>query len=170
MDIKCTLKVKEILQQLAGYNVWATSRLIDVIKLLPEEDRTKELHASFPSLHRTLLHMWDAESIWWQRLKLVEQVSVPSEKFSGNTIDVAAALLHQGELWKQWIGQARLPMLEHEFIYFNSRKERFKQPVYEMLMHMFNHGTYHRGQLVCMFRELGVEKIPGTDLILYQRK
>ncbi len=114
--------------------------------------------------------MWDAESIWWQRLKLVEQVVPPSEKFSGNTIDVAAALLHQGELWKQWVDQARLPMLEHEFIYFNSRKERFKQPVYEMLMHLFNHGTYHRGQLVCMLRELGVKKIPGTDLIIYLRR
>ena len=48
--------------------------------------------------------------------------------------------------------------IEHVFQYYNSKKEHFKSPVYQMLMHVFNHGTYHRGQLVNMLRQLGVEK------------
>lgn len=162
--------MKEILDQLAAYNVWATTRLVDVIKSLPEEDQTRELTSSFPSLYKTLLHMWDAESIWWQRVKLSEHVVPPSANFKGSTIDVSAALIHQGELWKSWIEKSRNASFEHEFIYYNLRKERFKQPVYEMLLHLFNHGTYHRGQLVCMLRELGITEIPQTDLIVFQRK
>jgi uncharacterized damage-inducible protein DinB len=39
-----------------------------------------------------------------------------------------------------------------------------------MLLHLFNHGTYHRGQLVTMLRELGIEKIPPTDFIVWSRR
>jgi len=48
--------------------------------------------------------------------------------------------------------------------------EHFKQPIYKMLLHVFNHGTYHRGQIVNMLRQLGIEKIPQTDFIVWSRK
>jgi len=46
----------------------------------------------------------------------------------------------------------------------------YKQPVCQMILHVFNHGTYHRGQLVNMLRQLGIEKIPQTDFIVWSRK
>lgn len=113
--------------------------------------------------------MWDAESIWWQRVKLNEQIVAPSAKFTGSAVDIASALIQQNELWKQWIDQARPNALEHEFIYRNLKGERFKQPVHLVLMHVFNHGTYHRGQLVTMLRQAGIESIPATDFILFTR-
>jgi uncharacterized damage-inducible protein DinB len=39
-----------------------------------------------------------------------------------------------------------------------------------MLLHLFNHNTYHRGQLVTMLRQLGMDKIPATDFIVWSRK
>jgi uncharacterized damage-inducible protein DinB len=39
-----------------------------------------------------------------------------------------------------------------------------------MLLHVFNHGTYHRGQLVTMLRQLGIENIPATDFIVWSRE
>jgi len=39
-----------------------------------------------------------------------------------------------------------------------------------MLTHVFNHGTYHRGQLITMARQLGVEKLQQTDFIIWSRK
>jgi uncharacterized damage-inducible protein DinB len=39
-----------------------------------------------------------------------------------------------------------------------------------MLLHLFNHGTYHRGQLVNQLRQLGIAKIPPTDFIIWSRK
>ena len=60
--------------------------------------------------------------------------------------------------------------LDHVFHYYTTKKELIKLPVYQMLLHVFNHGTYHRGQLVTILRELGVEKIPQTDFIVWSRK
>jgi uncharacterized damage-inducible protein DinB len=42
--------------------------------------------------------------------------------------------------------------------------------VYQILLHLANHNTYHRGQLVNMLRQLGVEKIPQTDFVVWSRK
>jgi uncharacterized damage-inducible protein DinB len=39
-----------------------------------------------------------------------------------------------------------------------------------MMLHVFNHGTYHRGQLVNMLRQLGIEKIPPTDFSVWSKK
>jgi uncharacterized damage-inducible protein DinB len=162
--------VKALLEQYAAYNIWANQRLIDTILLLPEEKLQQPLISSFPSLHATLLHMWDAESIWWQRLKMHDNVSRPSEQFKGGTRDVGAALLHQNKLWQSWIENASLAALEHVFHYQNSKKEKFRQPTFEMLLHLCNHATYHRGQLVTMLRNVGVESIPATDFIVYSRR
>jgi uncharacterized damage-inducible protein DinB len=53
--------------------------------------------------------------------------------------------------------------------YSDFDKAQFKQPTWQMLLHVFNHGTYHRGQLVNMLRQLGVSRIPATDFALWSR-
>jgi len=113
--------------------------------------------------------MWDAESIWWQRLKMHDIITPPGMHFKGSTLDLSNAYLHQNKLWESWVVQATMPALEHVFHYQNSKKEKFRQPVFEMLAHLFNHSTYHRGQLVTMLRQLGVTSIPATDFIIWSR-
>ena len=162
--------MKELLQQYASYTIWANGLLVDTINQLPEEKQNQELTSSFNSFYKTFLHIWDAESIWWQRMKLQERISFPSESFAGSLKELSASLLQQNAQWLDWISNAQEHMLSHEFIYQNSKKESFKQPVFQMLLHIFNHGTYHRGQLVNMLRQAGVEKIPQTDFILWSRR
>jgi uncharacterized damage-inducible protein DinB len=161
--------VKALLEQYAAYNIWANQRLLETILTLPESQLQQELSSSFASLYSTLMHLWDAESIWWQRIKMHDIVTAPSVHFKGSTRDVAAALLHQNNLWHSWIQTATPAALEHVFHYQNSKKEKFRQPTYEMLLHMFNHATYHRGQMVTMLRTLNVTTIPATDFIVYTR-
>jgi uncharacterized damage-inducible protein DinB len=162
--------MKEILTQLSAYNIWANKLLLDAICLLPEEKQKKELASSFKSLYATVLHMLDAESIWWQRMKLQERIIRPSENFAGDMKEAANNLLSQNRQWDEWINNSNEHQLHHVFHYQNTKKEQFKQPIYQMLLHMLNHGTYHRGQLVNMLRQLGVEKIPGTDFIVWSRR
>lgn len=162
--------MKEILIQLSSYNIWANQLLLDTINHLPEEKQKRELPSSFSSLYKTILHMHDAENIWWQRMKLQERIIRPSENFTGNMNEAGNLLLSQNRQWKEWIVGANEHQLDHVFQYNNFKKEQFKQPIYQMLLHVFNHGTYHRGQLVNMLRQLGVEKIPGTDFIEWSRR
>nr|WP_242692179.1 DinB family protein [Aridibaculum aurantiacum] len=143
--------------------------MVDVILSLPPELQVQEVFSSFNSLHLTLSHMWYAESIWWQRLKLVEN----PQKIAVDVLEVEATcngLLKQSRQWEEWVNKSTEAALAHEFVYRNSKKEQFKQPVSQVLLHMFNHATYHRGQLVTMLRNLGVEKIPSTDFIEFSRR
>jgi uncharacterized damage-inducible protein DinB len=90
--------------------------------------QTQQVVNSFTSLHATLLHLWDAESICGQRLKLQEQVVRPSDEFKGDTNAVLKALLDSSKQWAEWVQDAQPHMLKHEFIYQNTKREKFKQP------------------------------------------
>ena len=162
--------MKELLKQYAAYNIWASQRILDVIIALPEEKQLTEVPSSFKSLYKTVLHMLDAENIWWQRMKMQERIIVPSENFKGTLQELAGNLLQQSKQWEEWVASASDLSLEHVFQYYNNKKEHFKMPVYQMVHHVFNHGTYHRGQLINMLRQLGVEKLPQTDFIVWSRK
>lgn len=162
--------MKELLKQLSTYNIWANQKIIDLILSLPEEKQLAEVPSSFKSLHTTLLHMWDAESIWWQRMKLHERFVRPSDNFKGTTRDVVNGLMSQSKLWEGWVANAGDHMLDHVFQYRQNKTEQFKMPIYQMLLHVFNHGSYHRGQLINMLRQLGIEKIPQTDFSIWVRK
>ena len=162
--------MKKLLLQYAGYNVWANQKLIDCIDNLTDEQIKREMDSSFKSIYATLIHLWDAESIWWQRVKLQEQIEVPGSHFNGSVLELGNNLLRQSKQWKEWVDIATEAALEHEFIYRNSKKEQFKQPVYDTLLHLFNHQSYHRGQLITMFHQVGLENIPNTDFISFSRK
>lgn len=162
--------MKEVLLQYMQYNLWANQCITATILKLPAEKQTREIASSFPSLYKTLLHMWDAESAWWQRVKLQEKVVVPSASFNGDMDELVKNMLQQSQDWLDWVKNASEVALQHEFIYQNSKREQFKQPVFQMLLHVCNHGTYHRGQLVTMLRPLGVDIIPALDFIVWSRK
>jgi len=160
--------MKEILTQYAAFNVWATQRITDVIVQLPEEKIQAEIVSSFPTMYKTVLHLLDAESIWWQRLKLQEHIEKPSETFTGSFAELQKKLLQQSNLFLDWVNNASEPQLQHVFAYIRG-KEQNKMQVCGMLLHVFNHNSYHRGQLVTMLRQSGVTKIPSTDLSAYLR-
>jgi uncharacterized damage-inducible protein DinB len=162
--------MKEVLQQLAAYHIWANNLIMEAVKKLPPELQTKEVASSFNSLFKTILHMWNAESIWWQRVKLQERISEPVDTFKGDIQEAIKEMTQQTRQWREWIDSAQSHQIDHVFQYQNKKGEQFKQPIYQMLIHLFNHGTYHRGQIVTMLRQLGVEKIPQTDFIVWSRK
>lgn len=161
--------MKEILKQYAAYNHWAHQRLIELMLSLPAEKPLEEVPSSFNSLLKTILHSWDAESVWWQRVKLQERVQLPSVSFQGGFADACAALLQQARQWEEWVGNASDLTLDHVFQFYTTKKEPVKMPVFQVVMHVFNHSTYHRGQLVTMLRQLGIEKIPSTDFFNWAR-
>lgn len=161
--------MKEIFVQYANYNLWANQTMVNIIHQLEEGKDVAEITSSFNSIQMTVKHLHIAELIWWQRLKLVENISLPEEK-NQSTIAICKDLLSTSAQWKEWVEKSHGIVFEHEFTYRNSKKEQFKQPVYQMLLHLFNHQTYHRGQLVTMFRQVGLEKIPSTDFMEWSRR
>ncbi len=161
--------MKQIVISFAAYDLWANEKLLELVLSLPETQQQQEINSSFPSIHKTCLHVWDASSIWWQRLHMHEQIVVPSLSFHPSMNDVANGLLGQNKHWVEWLNTAAEADLEKQLDYRNMNGDPFRQPVKEILLHLFNHGTYHRGQLVTMLRLVGVDKIPQTDYIVFSR-
>ncbi len=160
--------MKELLQQYAAYNIWATKLLTDRISKLSDEDINREIISSFPSLYKTLQHMWLAEEVWWKRLKLTENIVLDSAQFTGPFSEMTEILAKQSQQFKEWVDAATEHQLVHVFAFVRN-KEQIKMQVYQMLHHVFNHASYHRGQLVTMLNQLGADKIPGTDFSTFCR-
>ena len=162
--------MKDLLLKYAQYNVWANNLMIDVLLGLEEEQIDREVVSSFPSIRKTVYHTWSAESIWWQRLTLVEHPSWNEATFEGSFKDAC-------ENWKEASAQLVLFVeklyddraLNHVFQYYDLKKNSHKSPVNLTLMHVFNHSTSHRGQLITLLRQAGVKKIPQTDFIAFVR-
>src|SRR6266498_3306860 len=95
--------MKEILQQYASYNLWANERLLNLVLTQDESLHKQVVPGSFPTLYATFLHIWDVESIWWQRIKLQEHIVLPSESSNPDMKEVAEGLLSQSKQWETWV-------------------------------------------------------------------
>ncbi len=158
------MSTKPILDQLAGYNRWTNTRFVDRLKREPEDVLDRNVASSFPSLRSTLLHMRDAENAWMHRLQGITPVPWPAEE--DRAIDT---LLKYTQRLQDLVLAKDEDWFEGTVTYHDLRGNKHEQARWHMLMHCFNHGTQHRGQLITMMRTLGLDEIPANDLIVYQR-
>ena len=162
--------MKEILLQYAGYNVWANKLITETILKLEDGAVDKEIISSFPSIKETVVHTWSAEFIWLQRLQLVEHPVWIHGEFTGTFDEAIAGWLQASSSIKQFVEKKYDDRhLEHTLQFYDRQKVSHKMPVYQVLLHVFNHSTQHRGQLITMLRQLRATKIPSTDFLSFAR-
>ena len=157
--------MKQLLCEYADYHLSANRILGEFISGLDPQFHTRVVAGSFPSLHKTLQHMWDADGIWWQRMHGVKNTERYGSGFTGDTSELLPHLLSLDEQWVNYTSLLDMNQLQSEFHYSNTKGEPFVQPLYQILLHLFNHGTYHRGQLVTMMRAMEITGIPATDFV-----
>lgn len=162
--------MKEVLIDLATYHRWANKRLTDVVLKSHQDVSLQIVKSSFPSLFKTFLHLYESEQIWLLRLQMKEKPEAVKGVFDGEFNELAEKFLAHNALLIQWLQEQKEVFYSHPIAYYNSQKHYFKTPVYQCLFQLFNHGTYHRGQVVTMFHELGITKIPATDYIAFKRQ
>jgi uncharacterized damage-inducible protein DinB len=152
----------DLLKQYIAYNIWANKKLFDVIKKCSPEQQHQTITSSFTSLYATVKHIWFAEEAWWKRHKLLENFTIDAENFNGDFTQLYKSYFAQANLWKHFIDTCTDKQLKHTFKYVRQKKVH-KIATFEMLLHICNHASYHRGQLVTMLRQVGVTKIPKID-------
>lgn len=159
------MELKEHIKSIWQYNKWANEKLFDAI---PLEIADIEINSSFNSIRKTVYHLWDAETVWLERITDKPLTTWPaSAKFTGTFSDSFAKILEQENIYIQFIEQTDLL----QRVSYNYLKgEEFSNSYFEVLSHVANHSTFHRGQIVTMLRQAGVTVIPSTDLIAYYRK
>ncbi len=157
------------LRLLIDYNYWARDRMLDAVAELTPEQFMQPLGSSFSSVRDTLAHICDAERIWIGRLKGEQpQGFQKPERFP----DVAAASNEWSELEHEMCAElVRFGPegAERAIKYHDLRGNAQSDPLWQMLQHVVNHGTYHRGQITTMLRQFGAAPPQSMDLIAFYR-
>jgi uncharacterized damage-inducible protein DinB len=154
---------------LIDYNYWARDRLLDAVRPLSPDQYLQEIVSSFRSIRDTLVHVYSAEWVWHQRWLGSSPTSpVPFDAFA----DLAALEAAWRELeqdvraFVRNLGDAGLDhQIEYRLLSGTPGKSQYR----EMIQHVVNHGSYHRGQLVTMLRQVGATPPESLDLIAFYR-
>lgn len=150
----------------ANYNIWANNRLINNLIEQDDELLNKEFVGSFPTIRATILHIWFAETGWLSRLNGNGWKTSSVTDFTGTNNELFKKWQTTSERFKKFVEKADL---EKE-IQFEHKGENFSIPAREIVQTVFNHGSYHRGQVVMMMRQLGISKVSQTDYIEWVRE
>jgi len=160
------MTVKEQLSKYARYNQWAHQKLLELIRTLTPEQQHATIPSSFDSLYKTVFHVWGAESLWLGRLNKAP-VTISGDPFEESMEKLSDALETVDQHWVNWIANKEDDQLTEELHYKNKAGLPFCQSYDLLLHHIFNHSTYHNGQLVTMLRALGATGIPSTDYVAW---
>ncbi len=146
------------------YHQWATNRMLESCESLGFEELTKELGNSFSSLRETLVHCLFADGVWFHRVQGLAYTKPKPEDFS-SLAEIKAAWT---PLIESWLGLIAQTDLEKIVEYTALDGQPFKSSFEEIVRHVVNHGSYHRGQVAMMLRLLGHVLIQ-TDWIVMTR-
>jgi uncharacterized damage-inducible protein DinB len=160
---------RDELTLLVDYHYWARDRIITAITRLSPEQYTQEVVSSFPSVRDTVVHTYAAEWVWYQRWQGESPTAlIPGDRFP----DVESLrrawidLEHQIRAHLASRGQADLSAVI-EYRLLNGTPGA--TPFWQMLQHVVNHGSYHRGQVTTLLRQLGATAPESMDLITFYR-
>jgi len=159
------VKLDEI-QTLFSYNRWANQRLLDACRSLSPSAFTRDLGTSHGSLRGTLVHALWGEWIWLQRWRGMSPRRVFTEdEFSDVDAIVArwAEVEHDRDDLLRGLTESRLVA---RLSYENLQGQRWEYPLEQMMQHVVNHSSYHRGQVVTLLRQLG-QVPPSTDFLVF---
>lgn len=159
--------MKRHFTMLAAYNRWANVRLYDTAASLPDELYRKPVGVYFKSLHGTLNHLLTADRIWMHRL---EGHGGHPDRLDATIHDDLPSLRAARSAEDQRIVDfvARLGEADFEktceYKMLNGMPQQ--QSVHEILAHLFNHQTHHRGQAHAALTALGVSEPKPLDLLI----
>jgi uncharacterized damage-inducible protein DinB len=152
-----------------AYNEWANTKIADVLREVEDQIFFQDNKSSFPSIAKTVLHMWDAQHIWVSRMQGSSQSKWPSASFKGSKDDSLNGLIESSSELSAFIRSKPKSFLSTLYAYKNMKGEPFENTYEDTLFHVVNHTTYHRGQIVTMLRDAGLKVLHTTDLIHYLR-
>lgn len=159
----------EDIRTLFAYDAWANRRMLDACAALSPEQFTRDLGSSFQSVRDTMAHIHGAQWIWFERFHGRSHTSLPN----GDPFPDVASLRSR---WTQfesellsYVNGLSAADLERSFDYKDMKGNSHRNLLWQTLQHLANHGTYHRGQVTTMFRQLGAKPV-GTDMIGFYRE
>lgn len=148
------------------FHHWATDRVLDALASVTALELDRKWGGSFGTGRGLLRHVVGVERLWCDRLNGTSPKSLPDYPASASGRDFRAEwdkIKADQRSFLQALTPARLAA---DLSYVNMKGEPWTYPLAEVLEHCVNHGTYHRGQLTHLLRDLGFSA-PSTDYLIF---
>jgi uncharacterized damage-inducible protein DinB len=159
----------ENVRSLFDYNAWANHRMLEGCDALDADQFLEPLGGSFGSVRNTVAHIMDVEWLYLERWQGRAPSSFPKAE---NYPD----LLHIRERWRQierdtdiYLKNLSEKDLSCVIEFRNTRGILYRHSLWEVMQHLINHSTYHRGQVTTLLRQLGATP-ESSDLITFYRE
>lgn len=160
MEISSSLLAAQL-----NFTKWASHKLLTYALTVPEEDLTRHLGNSHGSILNTFQHIYYGDRIWFSRLNNTPR---PGSDFADPEPGPSLADLDRDwwPLLKDFEAVAKATDPSGVMHYKTLKGDPMERPNWQTILHIVNHGSYHRGQIAAMLRQQG-HLPPGTDLIYY---
>jgi uncharacterized damage-inducible protein DinB len=160
----------ENFRQLAAYNHWANLRLYGAALDMPEELYRRPTGVFFGSLHGTLNHLLLTDRIWLKRLTgLGEHPDRLNAILYDHRQDLVRARMTEDARLNEVVAGYTDADLAKPVAYQTTSGKPYSQALQDILLHLFNHQTHHRGQAHACCSILTGNEPPSLDLLLFQR-
>ena len=157
------------LRTLLDYHYWARDRLLDALEPLTAGQLTRDMGNSFKSIHETVAHVYAAEWAWYERWQGRSPTALlPSDLFPDLASIRRAWSEHEAKMrgYVEGLGEdGGSRVMDYKLL----SGQAGSSPIWQMLQHVVNHASYHRGQVTTMLRQLGAQPAKSMDMIAFYR-
>jgi uncharacterized damage-inducible protein DinB len=159
----------EEMKALYDYNAWANRRHLEAAGRLSTESFLKPMGSSFSSLRDTLAHIYGGEFVWLERFQGRSPSSLPDVAQFHDLPSLKEEWLKLEPRLLGFVSGLKPADLDRVMEYKTLKFGVYSNPLWQSMQHLVNHGTYHRGQVTTLLRQLGAEPVP-TDLMHFYRE
>lgn len=153
------------LLRLYAYSRWATQRLLRAAAQLEQPALDTPLGTSFGTLRGTISHLYGVERMWLDRWN-------GGNPGAPQTLEIEPVEVTEQRWTAVWNGQEAFVRkqgpaeLSGAFAYRRQNGSPASVGMEDMLIHVANHATYHRGQIAAGLRQVGGTPV-ATDYLLF---
>ena len=162
--------MQEYLLTLTGYHAWAFGVLFEKLDATSDLEYRDDAGLFFRSLHGTLNHLLVAEQVWFARLA---KTTIPSltldQTIESDRTTLQRAISDHSANWANSVRQADNEDLHDAVTYTNLSGNTFSDPPTQLIAHVVNHASHHRGQMSAVLSRLG-HPTPEMDMIFFLRQ
>jgi len=160
------MDLKSYLQTLYEYNYWANHRYLDAAAGLTGEQFTYKHGHSWESVQGVLVHMLSSERMWPMRWKGEGPVTFLQAQDFPTLASIRDFWLDVEQSMRGFLAAQSEQSLLAAVTYINPKGETFTLPLWQMMAHVPNHNTHHRGELAAMFALLNAPH-PEEEVVQY---
>jgi uncharacterized damage-inducible protein DinB len=151
---------------LVDYHYWARDRMLDAVAALDADAYVRDLGSSFPSVRDTLQHTYGAEVVSLQRWCGETPATFPAT-FPDDVHGLRDAWRAHELAFRAFVDSLDDAALQQVVHYRLLSGAEASSALWQMLVHVVNHATYHRGQVTTLLRQLGADAPASTDMIAF---